>query len=229
MAGKKSEITRKIRNWLIIHLGSRLFKMWFATCRLEIRRQDLYERYGLGDGGTVGATWHRGALYLVWFFRKLRPMVMFSSSRDGDLLAGFAEKVGVIPIRGSSTRGGAAALRGMIDFLRMPGPRKAATVLDGPRGPRCVAKKGMIVLAKEAGVPLAPLMMSARPAVTLKKTWDRTLIPLPFSRVVVLYRDPWHIPKDISEDQLEALRVEVENTLNDMMREADEITGYRDS
>ena len=133
MAGKRSGITRKIRNWIIIHGGSRLFKMWFATCRLEIRRLDIHERYGVGDGGAVGATWHRGALYLVWFYRKLRPLIMFSRSRDGDLLAGFAEKVGVIPIRGSSSRGGAQALRRRPSYTLSFGRRwrSAATRVSG--------------------------------------------------------------------------------------------------
>jgi len=175
----------------------------------------------------VGATWHRGAIFLVWFFRNIHPMIMFSRSKDGELFARFAEKIGVIPIRGSSSRGGDAALRSMIKFLSGPGVRKAATVLDGPTGPRCIAKKGMIALAMEAGVPLLPIMVSAYPAITLKKTWDKTMIPLPFSRVVVMYRRPWHIPKDLDSEQLEVLREDVEETLNKMMQELDRKTGYK--
>ena len=155
-------------------------------------------------------------------------MIMFSRSRDGELMAMFAEKLGVLAARGSSSRGGREALQTMLKFLSGPSPRKAATVLDGPRGPRFVAKRGMIVLAKEAGVPLLPIMASASPAVTLKKTWDKTMIPLPFSRVTVIYRDPWLIPKGLSSEELEAWRQAVEKTLNDMMEQADADTGYRE-
>jgi lysophospholipid acyltransferase (LPLAT)-like uncharacterized protein len=78
-------------------------------------------------------------------------------------------------------------------------------------------------------VPFLPLIMSAYPAITLKKTWDKTLIPLPFSRVTVMYRPPWQIPEDMDAEGLEQLREEVESTLNDMMREADADTGYRET
>jgi hypothetical protein len=218
----------KLTTRLIIALAAKILNLWFSSCRITVIRQDLHDRYITGESGVVGATWHRGAIFLVWFFRKVHPMIMFSRSKDGDLLAGFAEKLGVVPIRGSSSKGGQDALMGMKKFLNQPGPRRAATVLDGPRGPRCIAKKGMIVLAKNAGMPLLPIMMSAYPAITLKKTWDKTLIPLPFSRVTVIYRPPWTIPDDIYEEGLEKLRQEVEFTLNDMMREADAETGYQD-
>lgn len=218
----------KLRYRLLISIAARIVHIWFSTCRIRIIRPDIHHRYVLGQVKGVGATWHRGAVFLVWFFRKAAPMVMFSRSRDGELMAGFAEKLGVIPVRGSSSRGGREALQEMLTFLAGPSPRKAATVLDGPRGPRFVAKKGMIVLAKESGLPLLPVMVSACPAFTLKKTWDKTMIPLPFSRVTVIYRDPWQIPAKLTAEELEAWRLGVERTLNDMMHHADADTGYRD-
>ena len=217
---------KKIRDRLIISLGTLFFRLWFFTCRVRIAQPDLHERYITGAGGLVGATWHRNAIFLVWFFRKVRPMIMFSRSNDGDLLAGFARKLGVIPVRGSSSAGGREALDEMRAFLRQPGVRKAATVLDGPRGPRCRAKRGMLVLAQEAGVPLLPIMMSADRALTLKKAWDRTLIPLPFSRITVSYAPPWQIPADAGPEELERLRKAVETTLNRMMVAADSASGY---
>jgi len=216
-------------NWskrLILGLGSLLLKLWFSTCRIRIIGEDLHARYVLSEGPVVGATWHRNALFLVWFFRKAHPMIMFSRSRDGDWIAGFAERVGILPVRGSSSRGGIRALKTMVQHMKRPGGGKTATVMDGPRGPRCVAKSGMIVLAKEAGAPLLPVMASAHPALTLKKTWDRTMIPLPFSRIIVCYREPWIIPENLPRDGIEGLRAEVENSLNEMMAEADRETGY---
>jgi lysophospholipid acyltransferase (LPLAT)-like uncharacterized protein len=150
-------------------------------------------------------------------------MVMFSRSRDGELLARFATKLGIIPVRGSSSRGGDAALHKMQRFLSRSGRCKAATVLDGPQGPAFVAKKGMIVLAMRAAVPLLPIVMTARPAIRLKNTWDQTLIPLPFSRVTICYRSPWRIPPDLTARELEKLRREVEYTLNDMIRQSENL------
>lgn len=214
---------------LAIRLASLIFKLWFATCRIRIIGQDVHDYYVHTKERGVGATWHRGAIFLVWFFRKARPMIMFSRSKDGELLARFAQHLGVVPIRGSSSRGGRQALREMIRFIRDPnrGSGKAATVLDGPRGPRCVAKNGMIVLAMKAGVPLVPLMMSAKPAITFHKTWDRTLIPLPFSRVVVMYAKPFHLPPRLSSEELETVRLRLEQRLNQMMARCDALSGYK--
>jgi len=213
------------RRW-IIGLASRILKLWFATCRVHILDKDLHRRYVMSKEGVVGAGWHRNAIFMVWFFRKLRPVVMFSRSRDGDLIAEFAERLGVVPVRGSSSKGGREALRTMIQLLNRPGAGKAATVLDGPRGPRYVAKSGMILLAKKAGLPLLPVMVSASPALTLNKTWDRTMIPLPFSRVLVSYREPWMVPEDLEKEGLEGLRREVQDTLNEMMEDLDARSGY---
>lgn len=205
---------------------TRLLNLWFSTCRVEIHGRRLHERYISGDRKVIGATWHRGAIFLLWFYRRAHPIVMFSRSRDGELLAEFARRLGIIPIRGSSKHGGREALDGMKLHLRRQGDTKVATVLDGPSGPRYVAKKGMLVLAKETDVPLLPIMVSAHPAITVKHAWDKTIIPLPFSRVVVTYRNPWHIPRDVEADGLEHLRLEVEETLNEMRRAADRYTGY---
>lgn len=222
-------LRRKILAWLVVNVGTHILNVWFSTCRVQIKGRDAHERFIEGGEKAVGGTWHRGAIFMVWYFRRIHPMLLFSRSRDGELIAGFAEKLGHIPIRGSTSRGGREAMREMLKFMERSGRRQAATVLDGPKGPRFVAKKGMLFLAKHAGVPLQPLMISAHPAITFKSTWDRTILPLPFSRVIVSYRKGWQIPQDMNSAGLEALRLEVENTLNDMMLEADTETGYKDA
>ncbi len=102
-----------------------------------------------------------------------------------------------------------------------------STVLDGPQGPRYVAKKGLLLLAKETGVPLLPGIWSARRAITLEKTWDKTMIPWPFSEVVVAYGSPLYVPKECTDAELEDLRLEVENRLNTLMVEVDKACGYK--
>jgi lysophospholipid acyltransferase (LPLAT)-like uncharacterized protein len=215
--------------WALVRLATAFLHLWFTSCRIEIVGRPFHERYVRGKEKVVGATWHRGAIFLVWFFRKARPMIMFSRSKDGDLLAAFAEKIGVIPIRGSSSRGGRAALKAMVHYLREPGDRKAATVVDGPRGPRFQVKKGMIMAAMLAEVPLLPIMVSAHPALTLKRSWDRTLIPLPFSRVIVSFRKPWKLLSNGGSQGLEGIRREVEGVLNEMRVTTDAASGYRDA
>jgi lysophospholipid acyltransferase (LPLAT)-like uncharacterized protein len=203
-----------------------MLRVWFATCRITVVGRDVHERFILGNEKMVAGTWHRGAIFLVWFYRRVRPMIMFSRSRDGGLIADYAENMGVLAVRGSSSRGGATALRTMIQYLRRPGARKVATVLDGPRGPRFVAQAGMLQLARNARVPFIPLVMSAAPAMTLRRTWDRTLIPLPFSRVVVCYGPPQFIGPEVRGPRLEAKRRDVETLLNQLRHEADRRVGY---
>lgn len=214
---------------MILWFATGILRLWFASCRIDIVGRPYHNRYILGDEKVVGATWHRGAIFLVWFFRNAHPMIMFSRSKDGELLADFAERLGVLPVRGSSSRGGRAALKAMVRYLRQPGGRKAATVVDGPRGPRYRVKKGMIMAAMLADAPLLPIMVSAHPALTLKHTWDRTLIPLPFSRVIVAYGKPWRVSAGGGSTALEGVRREVEQVLNEMRLAADDATGYRNS
>jgi lysophospholipid acyltransferase (LPLAT)-like uncharacterized protein len=125
--------------------------------------------------------------------------------------------------------GGRAALKGMVRYLREPGDRKAATVVDGPRGPRFRVKKGMIMAAMLADVPLLPIVVSASPALILKRTWDRTLIPLPFSRVIVSYDKPWMVFPGSCSQALEGIRREVEVVLNEMRIRTDAALAYRDA
>jgi lysophospholipid acyltransferase (LPLAT)-like uncharacterized protein len=217
----------RLRSRLIINFATFLLKLWFSTCRITIIGRQFHDQFILSDNKMVGATWHRGAIFLVWFFRRIHPMIMFSRSQDGELISGYAEKLGVVTVRGSSHKGGREAFREMVRFLRLPGSRKAATVLDGPRGPRCVAKKGMIRLAMMSAVPLLPIMVSAHPAITIHKAWDKTMIPLPFSKVVVMYAAPWRPARRLRETEVELLRQEVENKLNQMLHQSDVMSGYR--
>ena len=214
------------RRQILVYWATMILRIWFATCRVTVVGRDVHERFILGQEKLVGGTWHRGAIFLVWFFRRVRPMIMFSRSRDGGLIADYAEHMGVRTVRGSSSRGGTAALRTMIRYLRRPGARKAATVMDGPRGPRFVAQPGMVQLARNARVPFIPLAMSAAPAITLARTWDRTLIPLPFSRVVVCYGPPLIIGPEVRGPRLEAKCREIEAILNRLRCEADRRAGY---
>ncbi len=214
---------------ILVYWATHILRIWFATCRITVIGREIEHRYARVEDKVVVGTWHRGALFLVWYYRRLRPMIMFSRSRDGDLIAGYAENLGARAARGSSSRGGTTALRTMLRHLHAPGPRKAATVLDGPRGPRFRVQPGMLQLARNAGVPFLPVAMSAAPAITLARTWDRTLIPLPFSRVVVCYGDPLTIGAEIRGPRLEAKCREVEAILNRLRREADQLVGYRDS
>jgi lysophospholipid acyltransferase (LPLAT)-like uncharacterized protein len=206
-------------------LGSLIFRLWFKTCPLTITCPELYQKWGPSDRQVIGVTWHRAAIYFVHFFGPLKPAVMLSRSKDGEYLARFAEKFGMIPVRGSSKHGGAQALKELVQHLKNGG-KACATVLDGPQGPPRVAKKGMIVLAMETGVPIIPIIWSGPRILTFKKTWDKTMLPKPFSPVFLNAADPIFIPHNLDPEALEGYRLKVEKTLNDLTDAMDQRCGY---
>lgn len=224
---RRNRLLLKIRDTLIIHLGTLILNLWFKTIRVTVIGESIKKTWIEKENfPVVGAAWHRNAIFLIWYHRYLSPLIMISSSNDGALLAGFTEKLGARTVRGSSGKRGAEAFKEMVTALSDPNLTIAATVCDGPKGPPCVAKKGMAVLAMKTGLPLIPIMASYHPAITLEKTWDKTMIPKPFSKAVIMYGDPIHIPKEAGKTELESYRLKLEKRLNEMMRQCDRLTGY---
>lgn len=203
-----------------------LVRVWFGTCRVSIINEPVLKEYASNDTPVVVGTWHRAALYLLYFFGRFRPMIMISRSKDGEILSQYASGFGVIPARGSSSRGGREALEQMRHHLSSGG-KACATVLDGPRGPAYVAKKGMIVLSKLTGSPFLPVIWSANRTLTLRNSWDKMILPLPWARVCIAIGDPIHIPTNTTNQELERYRELIEERLNLMMAEVDRRCGYR--
>ena len=145
--------------------------------------------------------------------------MLISSHRDGRFIARTVGNLGVNTIAGSSTRGGSSALRGILRALK--GGEYIAITPDGPRGPRQRVGGTVIRLARTSGVPIVPVAIAARRCRVLD-TWDQLLFSLPFTRGVVVWQKPLRIGRDT--DQEEA-RLELERSLNDAARRADELCG----
>ncbi len=172
---------------------------------------------------ALGALWHRSVFIAAHQYRDRGVVVMVSHSRDGDWIEALLSRLGFAASpRGSSSRGGAAALRQQIRIARQTGA--AALLCDGPRGPAGVAKPGVLVLARACGVPLWPVAFSARPALRLG-SWDRMVLPLPFARVLCAYGEPLHVPRRSDQASLESARVQLEETLNRLTDELDRRLG----
>lgn len=214
--------------WLAALLGTWLMKGLLATCRVEILNPEILEGIRSKRLRVVGATWHRTAIFFLYFFRKVKPAIMISRSKDGEYLARFVENMGGVAVRGSSQHGGREALEEMSEALLSGKCPSAATVADGPRGPRYKAKKGMIALAQRTGLPLATLMWSADRAWVLRSTWDLTMIPKPFARIKVSAGKIFNYPPQMSPQETEKARQELEDELNRLRREADALCGQND-
>jgi hypothetical protein len=229
---KDLTFAERIKIFLVSFLATLLIKLWFGTVRVKIINRHVYEEYILNNkdkGNVVVASWHRHAIFLYYFFRNVKNGVaMVSRSKDGELIARVGKRFGFDFVRGSSSKGGGEALLGMIEYMNRKGaPKFCGTAVDGPRGPARVLKKGMLVLAKETGSYFIPLASSGTKVITFRKAWDKTIIPYPFSTVYIEFHEPMIIPRDITEEALENLRVETEKLFNEMTDNTDRITGYK--
>lgn len=214
--------------WLAGNVAGRMLGLIFSTCRVEMLGPPESLSLLEGEGPAIGASWHRSAIFLLYHFRRHKPAIMVSASQDGEYLARFIKVMGGTPVRGSSRRGGLRALKTMLGLLAQGQCRYAATVADGPTGPRYQVKKGMIVLARHSGLPLLPMLWSADRAWVLRNTWDKTMIPKPFSRVKLMIGPALRYPRKMTPDQMEQARLELESELNRIKDQVDAACGYQD-
>jgi lysophospholipid acyltransferase (LPLAT)-like uncharacterized protein len=132
---------------------------------------------------------------------------MISASRDGERVARLAQFFGHTPVRGSTSKGSLQATRQLIASLRR-GHRGAITP-DGPRGPRRRAQAGMVAVARLSGCPIVPFGFEAERCWRLR-SWDRFMIPKPFSRAVFVYGDPIGVPREGGSDAEYLARIQHE-------------------
>jgi lysophospholipid acyltransferase (LPLAT)-like uncharacterized protein len=152
---------------------------------------------------------------------------MVSASRDGDLIADTIERFGLRAVRGSSGHGGVGALDAMIAGLHA-GSVSAGMIVDGPRGPARAAKAGAIALARATGLPIVPGTWWARPVVTFG-SWDRTIVPWPFARLVFAFEEPMLVPADVTAADMEVLRNELTRRLGVARKRARAACGVTES
>lgn len=181
-----------------------------GTARFSVEGWEHWEEANRA-GPPVMAFWHDRIFLAAYYFRRRGIVVMTSQSFDGEYIARFIQRLGYGAARGSSTRGGVGALIEMARLVRQGCP--AGFTVDGPRGPRHVAKTGTLLLAKKTGRPILPFTVNPERFVTLK-SWDRLRVPLPFTRAVVRIAAPLYVPADADSDALERLREELQRTLD---------------
>ena len=162
-----------------------LVALWRATLRIRLvgrEHRDAIERSGRP---VLHAIWHQRMVAGILRFPYEGVVTMASKSRDGDVIAGFLFWWGYRVVRGSSSRGGSEALAEMVEAL--PGTtRGAALTPDGPRGPARRCKTGILRLAEAVDAPIMPVgASSTRPR--FLRSWDRYLLPMPFSRCAVVF------------------------------------------
>jgi lysophospholipid acyltransferase (LPLAT)-like uncharacterized protein len=166
------------------------------------------------------AFWHSRILLMPFPYRGPKACVMNSRHRDGEIITRVLKRFGVSAVRGSSTRGWMGGLKGMLEAYRQG--FDLLVVPDGPRGPRYKAKPGVLQLARATGAPIFPVTYSAAWKATVS-SWDRLLIPFPFSRVMYIVGQPITVPADASSELMETKRQELEDALVSLTAMADAV------
>jgi hypothetical protein len=168
---------------------------------------------------VIYSFWHRAVFPAAWIWKRLGIAVMVSRSFDGEYIARIIEKLGFVAVRGSSSRGGFEALRDMKKELEK-GAAVAFTI-DGPRGPKYVAKPGPVLLARTSGMPMAAFYVALSDAWVLK-TWDEFMIPKPFSKALVRISSKVRVPAQADEVQLRDFRNLLQQALERVTKFAEE-------
>jgi lysophospholipid acyltransferase (LPLAT)-like uncharacterized protein len=201
-------------------------RLYLSFLKVRVVGEDDARKHFTKHGRMIAAVWHQRflpALAYVTKFRNFKPIVMISQSSDGELIASLAARLGLIPIRGSSTRGGREALMAILRALKKnPG---VIHIVDGPTGPKGVVKPGLTAMAQVTGAPIFPVIISAEKA-WVTRSWDRFLVPKPFSTVTIRWGDPVLVPRGTRSDQLEELTKQVETLLLKAHAEADLRSGW---
>lgn len=196
----------------LVSLGYQLFRLWAWTLRFEL--DDRGGLVGAPRKPFIGAVWHNRLFLFPYVIRRFLPEVrgsaLISASRDGAIMADFVSRFGFGAVRGSSSRRGAAAMLQLADVLAAG--NETAIVPDGPRGPAYVVGPGIVFLAQKSGVDIVPINLEFERCWRMK-SWDRFILPKPFSKVRVIFGGRYSVPPTATDEEFEAERKRLEATL----------------
>ncbi len=184
---------------LVRHAGAPLVSAVASTWRIRPHDEHRHARLLASGEPFIFLLWHEVLLPLLWHHRRQGVSIVVSEAREGQYLADYADRLGYRLLHGSSTRGGARALLGAMRELREGGV--VAFTPDGPRGPRREVKRGIVRAAQKTGAAVLPVHAGVAQSWRLG-SWDRMVIPKPWSRINVCYGEPFTIAA--GNDALEA-------------------------
>jgi lysophospholipid acyltransferase (LPLAT)-like uncharacterized protein len=182
------------------------------TWRFEVIAEDGVTPVLFGEkpGPEIYCFWHQCVLPCTVYFRRSRAVILISRSFDGELITRILKMFGFGAVRGSSSRGGSDGLRGLKNVIETG--RTAIFTADGPRGPIYQTKMGPIKLAQTTGAPIGAFHLEPERAWVMN-SWDRFLVPKPFTRIAVSWAQWTLVPADLPADQFDVKREELNAAL----------------
>ena len=222
----------KIRNPILIEAlalsVSLLIRVWNLTLRYRYEPlfpglEPRWNAKDIGPNRYVYAFWHENILVPAYRMRNLDIAVLISRHADGQLIARAVEWLGFQTVRGSSTRGGVLAIKGMVAKARK---FHLAITPDGPKGPRRKCQQGVAAIASLTGRSVVPFAVGYSKAKRLK-SWDQFALPLPFSKVVFVIGEPIPVPPNLNEEDLEVYAGRIQAGIDKAQAKADESAGLK--
>lgn len=211
---------KKIKNWLLIrliHLFCRTFHWTYRYEWVNIKHFSDAKSQSPHQSCAI-ALWHNNCFAGSMSHAGQKITAMVSQSFDGECIAYLLNKLGMSSVRGSSSRGGRAALSALIKSMKSGW--SAAITVDGPRGPYKRVKSGVISLASRTGSPIVPLVAIGDKQWVFHKSWDQFRLPRPFSRVVVVYGEPIEVASGLTDEDYERHKAEIYEALENLEAQA---------
>ncbi len=229
MSKKSTKYTLSVKEKLFLKFGTPIIafvaKLFCISCRrVPCSNEQTIKEVIAVNKGCIYSVWHQRMFYFAFHLRKQKITIMISRSKDGEIANSIAEHFGYQSVRGSKTKGGHTAMAALIKKLNN-GSHMAGMMVDGPTGPPRKVKMGAIKIARETGKPIIPLVYGANNKIVVK-SWDRFLIPKPFSKIVTLYGDPVFVPENADKDECEQIRQALELKMNEMADLCDHRCGH---
>ena len=166
--------------------------------------------FGEKPGPEIYCFWHQCVLPCTVYFRKSHAVILISQSFDGELITRILKLFGFDAVRGSSSRGAREGLLGLANVIETG--RTAIFTADGPRGPIYQTKMGPIKLAQMTGAPIGAFYLLPERAWTIS-SWDRFLVPKPFTRICVSWAQWTRVPADLPPEEFEPKRKELNEAI----------------
>jgi lysophospholipid acyltransferase (LPLAT)-like uncharacterized protein len=200
-------------------LGAGLIRLIGMTWRIRVVDEHYLDAARRLSPSVIYAVWHGRMLALSYSHRNRKIHVLASEHRDGELMGQTIRFLGFGHVRGSSTRGGARAVRELVGKLRSG--FDLGMLVDGPKGPRHVFKSGPLEIARLSGCAIIPLAVGSRRHWSLS-SWDAFHIPKPFTNVLIRYGPPIAVEASAPAEVVEAKRLEAERILRTVTEDTDE-------